>query len=197
MHGDPHSVRNPAPPGFEHESRLGEWGIATMGVRARDRGISRERGEVKVVVSERVHVVFRASAPTDTRSLPQVEALPSGPLRLVAETAGPPGNELERRWLVEVAIDLGGVNLDPEYWLRHCYGFLVDSESGQCVGVVDDVDLASGSDRGTALVVASGWFGRNIQTIAVADVQAIVPSERRLIVKEEAAYSAAAIRERA
>jgi hypothetical protein len=149
------------------------------------------------VVSERVHVVFRASARANTRSLPQVETLPSGPLRLVAETGGPPGNELERRWLVEVDIDLGGVNLDPEYWLRHCHSFLVDSESGQGVGVVDDVELASGSDRATALVVASGWFGRHIQTIAVADVQAIVPSERRLVVKEEAAYSAGAIRERA
>jgi uncharacterized protein YrrD len=86
--------------------------------------------------------------------------------------------------LVEVEVDLDEVNLDPEYWLGHCHGFLVDSESGEGVGVVDDVELAPGSDRAVVLVVASGWFGRRVRRIAVADVQAIIPSERRLIVTD-------------
>lgn len=139
-----------------------------------------------MIVSERVRVVFRASTRADNRALPQLQRSPSEPLRVVAETSGPPGREPERRWLVEVEVDLGGVNLDAEYWLSHCHGFLVDSESGEGVGVVDDVELGSGSDRVVALVVASGWFGRHVRTIAVADVQAIVPNERRLVVKDAA-----------
>jgi hypothetical protein len=86
--------------------------------------------------------------------------------------------------LVEVEVDLRGVNLDAEYWLNHCHGFLVDSESGEGVGVVDDVELASGSDRAVVLIVVSGRFGRHIRRTAVADVQAIVPSERRLVVTD-------------
>jgi uncharacterized protein YrrD len=88
--------------------------------------------------------------------------------------------------VVEVEVDLEGVNLDPEYWLRHCHGFLVDSESGEGVGLVDDVEVAPGSDHAAALIVAAGRFGRHVQTIDVADVRAIVPSERRLIVKDGA-----------
>lgn len=57
------------------------------------------------------------------------------------------------------------------------------------MGVVDDVELAPGSDQAVALVVASGWFGRHIRKIAAADVQAILPSERRLVVKDVAAGS--------
>lgn len=132
------------------------------------------------MISERVHVVFRVSTHADNRALPQVETRPSGSLRLVAEASGLSGTETGR-WLVEV--DLGGVNLDPEYWLRRCHGFLVDSESSEGVGVVDDVELASGSNRAVGLVVASGWFGRHLQTLAVEDLQAIEPSERRLVVK--------------
>jgi hypothetical protein len=51
------------------------------------------------------------------------------------------------------------------------------------------VELAPGSDRPVALVVASGWFGRHVRKIPVADVQAIVPDEQRLIVKDSAAGS--------
>lgn len=133
----------------------------------------------EVMVSERVRLVFRARTRGDNRALPRLE-----PLRLVAEATGPSGNEPERRWLVEVEVDLGGMNLDPEYWLRNCRNFLVDSESGEGVGVVDDVELASGSDRAVVLVVSAGWFGRHVRRIAVADVQAIVPSERRVIVTD-------------
>ena len=78
-------------------------------------------------------------------------------------------------------------SLDADYWLRHCQGFLVDSESGAEVGVVDDVELASDSDETVSLVVASGWFGRHTRKIAVADVLAILTSERRLIVSDNAA----------
>lgn len=83
-----------------------------------------------------------------------------------------------------------GANLDREYWLCNCHDFLVDTESGEGVGIVDDVELAPGSDQAVALVVSSGWFGRHVRKIAAADVRAILPSERRLIVKDAAAGSA-------
>lgn len=97
---------------------------------------------------------------------------------------------------IEIEADVRGSNPDPQYWLRHCHDFLVDSESGEQIGVVDDVELASGSGRAVALVVASGWFGRQVHRIDVADVQTIVPSERRLVVKDDAARARAG-RERA
>jgi sporulation protein YlmC with PRC-barrel domain len=70
--------------------------------------------------------------------------------------------------------------------LRCCHGFLVDTESGAEVGVVDDVELASEAGEMVALVVARGWFGREVARIDVSDVQAIVASERRLIVRDDA-----------
>lgn len=105
----------------------------------------------------------------------------------VPEASGPAEEERSdpgRTWLSEVDLELQGANLDPEYWLSHCQGFLVDSESGAEVGVVDGVEFAPASDEPVSLIVASGWFGRHIRRIAVADVQAIVTSERRLIVKD-------------
>ncbi len=90
----------------------------------------------------------------------------------------------EHRWLIELAVDLRGANLDAEYWLSHCEGFFVDSEAGKEIGVVDEVQLEHGSGRASALVVAHGWFGRRVQTIPVADVRAIVPSEERIVVAD-------------
>jgi sporulation protein YlmC with PRC-barrel domain len=98
--------------------------------------------------------------------------------------AGAQRDERAHGWLIEVDIDLRGANLDPEYWLSNCHGFLVDSELGREIGVVDDVELEPASGRAVALVVASGWFGRRLRTIPVSDVQRIVPSEERLIVRD-------------
>jgi sporulation protein YlmC with PRC-barrel domain len=112
---------------------------------------------------------------------------PSGAQRLLAEVNGQAGTEPgdpEPRWLVELAVDLRGTNLDPEYWLSHCEGFFVDDEAGKEIGVVDEVQLEHGSGRAIALVVAHGWFGRRVQTIPVAEVRAIVPSEERLVVAD-------------
>jgi sporulation protein YlmC with PRC-barrel domain len=134
------------------------------------------------MVSERVSVAFRVRTGADKVALPHLEARAAA--RLVAEVAGAPLCEPARRWVVEVEVDLEGVHLDPEYWLRHCRGFLVESEAGEDLGVVDDVELATDSGLAVALVVASGWFGRYTRLIDVADVQAIVPSQRRLVVRD-------------
>jgi sporulation protein YlmC with PRC-barrel domain len=111
--------------------------------------------------------------------------LPSGAEQLVHKTRAQRGDR-ERRWLTEVKIDLRDGTLDPEYWLSNCHGFLVDSESGRDMGVVEDVELERSSGRALALVVASGWFGRRVQTVPVAHVQTIFPRERRLVVMDPA-----------
>ena len=162
-------------------------------------GVMGRSGE-RVTRTEPVSILLRARTREDDPPLASSSAtVAPAPGSLVIKASRAAGKEVgepERRWLVEVEVDLRGANLDPERWLRHCHSFLVDSESGEKIGVVDDVELASGSDQAVALVVACGWFGRHIRTIAVADVEAIVPGERRLIVTDAAAQAARAARRR-
>jgi hypothetical protein len=148
--------------------------------------------------TEHVVLVFRACNRERDRALPTSnEIIPSKPGSLVARASRPVRKDVGgREWLVEVEVHLPGMNLDPEHWLRTCHGFLVDSESGESVGVVDEVQLAPDSDHAVALAVATGWSGRHVRTITTADVQAIVPTERRLVVKDTAARSPAAGRGR-
>jgi sporulation protein YlmC with PRC-barrel domain len=148
----------------------------------------------KAMSTEHVVVVFRARNRERDRVLPtSSEIIPSKPGSFVARASRPVRKDVGgREWLVEVEVHLPGMYLDPEHWLRTCHGFLVDSESGEDVGVVDDVQLASGSGHAVGLVVATGWSGRHARSIAAADVQAIVPSERRLVVRDTATRSPAA-----
>jgi sporulation protein YlmC with PRC-barrel domain len=140
--------------------------------------------------SERVSVVIRAKGRARGTARRAKAERPSGAQRLGAETISWAGGESgngDRGWLIELDVDLRGMNLDPEYWLCNCHGFLVDSESGAEIGVVDDVELEPRSGRAVALVLASGWFGRSVRRISVADVQTIVPSQERLVVSDSEA----------
>jgi sporulation protein YlmC with PRC-barrel domain len=76
------------------------------------------------------------------------------------------------------------VSLDLEYWLANCHDFLVDSEDGEEIGVVDDVELEHGSGHPVALLVACGWFGRHVRPIPVEHVRAIFPGEMRVVVRD-------------
>jgi sporulation protein YlmC with PRC-barrel domain len=87
------------------------------------------------------------------------------------------------------------MRMDLEYWLANCHDFLVDSEEGEEIGVVDDVELRHGSGDPVALVVACGWFGRHVCLIPVEHVQAVIPGERRVIVRDfEALHDGASSR---
>jgi sporulation protein YlmC with PRC-barrel domain len=137
--------------------------------------------------SDYVSVVIPGSGPTCASAPWRRAHPPSG-----AETfpLQPPGQPRPRRedgseeWLIEVELDLRGAKLDPEYWLSNCEGFLVDSELGREVGVVDDVELEPATGRVAALVVVSGWFGRRVRTIPASHVRRIIPSEERLVVSD-------------
>jgi sporulation protein YlmC with PRC-barrel domain len=140
-----------------------------------------------VTSSDYVSVVIPGSGPTCASARWRPAHPPSGAERFVLDTrrgSGAEPDDREADWLVEVEVDLRGSNLDPEYWLSNCHGFLVDSELGRDIGVVNDIHLEPSSGRAVALVVASGWFGRRLRTIPVSDVLRIIPSEERLVVRD-------------
>jgi hypothetical protein len=146
---------------------------------------------------ESVCVVFR---PSSEDALWSPESLRPSISKLLIVRASKPkhkaAGEPEDPWRIVVEVDPHGANLDPEACLRRCRDFLVDSESGERIGIVDDVELAAGSNRAVALIVASGWLGRHVHKIDVADVQAIAPTQQRLIVKDAAARPPGAGRRR-
>jgi PRC-barrel domain len=67
--------------------------------------------------------------------------------------------------------------------IRESEDFLVESEDGTKVGVVDKVIL---DDSGgvAAIEVGVGWLGRRRWTFGAADVVAVLPARRRLYVSE-------------
>jgi sporulation protein YlmC with PRC-barrel domain len=73
--------------------------------------------------------------------------------------------------------------LDRAYWLNHCHGFLVNTLSGEEVGVVDEVETDPQTGDATTLIVSSGWFGRRRLAVPVDDVETIYASSRGLIVR--------------
>jgi hypothetical protein len=84
-------------------------------------------------------------------------------------------------WLLEV--DLAAAAVDPERLLAECAGFLVDDTAGRALGVVEGVEM-DGRGIVSALVVASGWFGRRTLRVPVDAIDSLLPRERRVVVRE-------------
>ena len=80
------------------------------------------------------------------------------------------GESGQRREVIELLVR------DSDY-------FLVDAEDGTDVGVVDNVLDEAG--RFAHIEVVSGWFGRRRLTLDLADVVAVSPSRRLLVVSNE------------
>jgi sporulation protein YlmC with PRC-barrel domain len=91
-----------------------------------------------------------------------------------------------------VYAEMLSMSTDLEYWLANCHDFLVDSEEGEEIGVVDDVELEQDSGHPIALIVACGWFGRKVSPIPVENVRAIIPDEKRVVVRDFEARNGAA-----
>jgi hypothetical protein len=91
-----------------------------------------------------------------------------------------------RRWLLELEVAVQVP--DPEQTLVGCHGFLVDTLDGEALGVVDDVELEAAAEgaRASALLVASGWFGRRRLRVQAEQVEMVAPDERRLVVRKPA-----------
>lgn len=78
------------------------------------------------------------------------------------------------KWRVDLTLD--SPTLDPEYWLAHCQGFLVNSATAG-IGVVDEVLLDPAGQPEGLLVRVGGFRGRDV-VLALEDVLEIVPEAR-------------------
>ena len=77
--------------------------------------------------------------------------------------------------------DIDGI----ERSLHEAHGFLVDTEDGREVGVVDDVALDE-SRRVARIDVCGSWFGRRRLTFDLGDVVSVSPAARRVVVSSAA-----------
>jgi len=72
--------------------------------------------------------------------------------------------------------------IDRDYWLHRSEGFRVDSPDGR-VGFVKELRFGSSMDRPDALAVRAGLFGRLLLIVPVEQVKAILPQERRIVLR--------------
>ncbi len=78
--------------------------------------------------------------------------------------------------------DVGPDRLLVEAYLRSAHGFLVDTQDGREVGVVDDVITDPATGLVAHLEVCGGWFGRRRTRIDVRDIREVSPASRRIVV---------------
>ena len=88
--------------------------------------------------------------------------------------------ERPRPWLLEIEVDV--TVPDPEAVLASSEGFLVDGPGGRDLGVVEEVETDP-DGAVSALVVSGGWFGRRRARIPLGEIEAVVPAERRIVVR--------------
>jgi len=70
--------------------------------------------------------------------------------------------------------------LDQEYWLAHCQGFRVDSDTGR-IGLVEKV-CTTPTGHPDLLVPRPGRLGRRRLLVAAEEVTAVAPREGRIVV---------------
>lgn len=89
-------------------------------------------------------------------------------------------SEHAREWVLEVEVEARVP--DPEEVLAGSVDFLVDAADGSELGVVDALETdAEGAV--SALIVARGWLRRDRARIPVADIDAIAPTSRRIVLR--------------
>jgi hypothetical protein len=91
-----------------------------------------------------------------------------------------------RGWLLEIEVEVPA--FDPERLLAQCEDFLVEGSDGSQIGVVDRVERLGQAETASAVVVATGWFGRRQLRVDADAIDALLPEERRLVVDESRAY---------
>jgi hypothetical protein len=93
-----------------------------------------------------------------------------------------PSATSEREWMLEVEVEVPVI--DPERLLTECEEFLVDGRDGLEIGVVDRVELSGPEGPASALLIATGLWGRRRFRLDAQAVEAILPGERRVIIDE-------------
>jgi len=91
-----------------------------------------------------------------------------------------------RDGLSGVELEVDGRVVDLERLLAECEGYLVDGPEGEEIGVVEDVELDGPGGTVSALIVAGGWFGRRRVLVEATAIEALVPAERRIVVRRAA-----------
>ena len=71
----------------------------------------------------------------------------------------------------------------PEYWIRRCEGFLVETRTKR-IGRVAGIRYGKSQDDPEALAVRAGRFGRRLLLISVNEVVRVLPEQRRIVVKD-------------
>ena len=81
---------------------------------------------------------------------------------------------------------------DQEYWLAHCQGFRVDSDTGR-IGLVEEV-CSTLNGHPDLLVLRPGRFGRRRLLLAAEEVTAVAPREGRIVVQSPVRILASVLR---
>ena len=68
----------------------------------------------------------------------------------------------------------------PEYWLRRCRGFRVDSADGR-IGTVENVRFDDPPAEPQALVVRVGLIGKRLLIVPVSEIRAILPRQQLVV----------------
>jgi hypothetical protein len=84
-----------------------------------------------------------------------------------------------------VLVTAGRLDLDAERCLSESEGFLVQSASGEPIGVVEEVRVDARSGK-VEFEVGAGWLGRHRFSAQAEDVVAILPGTERLILDRPA-----------
>jgi hypothetical protein len=78
---------------------------------------------------------------------------------------------------------------DADHWLSQSEGFVVESPCAGRIGIVESLRFYSRHDRPDELVVRVGRLGRRSITIRAEDVDAVLPREKKLILRSDAAIA--------
>lgn len=123
----------------------------------------------------RLRLPLETPAPGPTVSM----VVPSGTIRIRRLRHAP---DRGRAWVVDVEIELP--EQDPEQLLAGCEGYLVDTTDGRELGVVDEVERHGPEGSAFALIVVRDWLARHRVRIDADAVEALFPTEERVIVDE-------------
>jgi hypothetical protein len=85
-----------------------------------------------------------------------------------------------RTWLLDLEIDVPVP--DPEQLLADSEDFHVDGTDGRELGVVERVEIGADGVV-SALIVSQGWLGRRRIRIETEAIEAILPAQRRIVVR--------------
>ncbi len=73
---------------------------------------------------------------------------------------------------------------DRVYWLRECHGFAVVAGARR-VGIVDEVVFGKDTTIPEHLLVRSGLFRRRRRLIPVTQIDEILPSRKRVVLRTQ------------